>query len=181
MRKVVATEYLSLDGVFQEPGEWSFPFWSDEAAKFKFDELLATDALLLGRLTYQGFAAAWPKMERDPGGFADRMNGLPKYVASRTLRKLDWNNSRLIEGDLGDAVRKLKQEPGNDILIGGSGDVVNQLLEADLIDELRIMLHPIVLGGGKRLFRDGAKKTLGLTKTSQLGNGVVVLYYEPAR
>src|SRR5256885_8259913 len=181
MRKVVATEYLSVDGVFQEPGQWSFPFWSDEAAKFKLDELFASDLLLLGRVTYQGFAAAWPKMEADSAGFSERMNNLPKYVASRTLRKLDWNNSRLIEGDLPDAVRKLKQESGKDILIGGSGDVVNQLLQEDLIDELRIMLYPIVLGGGKRLFRDGAKKPLRLAKTHALGEGVVVLHYEPAR
>ncbi|TME26589.1 MAG: dihydrofolate reductase, partial [Chloroflexi bacterium] len=128
MRKIVATEYLSLDGVFQEPGEWSRPFWSDQAAKFKLDELFASDVLLLGRTTYQGFASAWPRMERDSAGFADRMNGMPKYVASRTLKKLDWNNSRLIEGDLADAVGRLKEETGKDVLIGGSGDVVNQLL-----------------------------------------------------
>ena len=181
VRKIVATEYLSLDGVFQEPGEWSRPFWSDQAAKFKLDELFASDVLLLGRTTYQGFASAWPKMERDSAGFADRMNGMPKYVASRTLKKLDWNNSRLIEGDLADAVGRLKQETGKDVLIGGSGDVVNQLLRQDLIDELRIMLYPIVLGGGKRLFRDGMKKSLRLAKTNELGNGVVVLSYEPAR
>jgi dihydrofolate reductase len=181
MRRVVATEYLTLDGVFQEPGEWSFPFWSEEAAKFKFDELFASDALLLGRLTYEGFAAAWPTMT-DEAGFADRMNGFPKYVVSSTLDKPEWNNSTVIKGNISEEVKKLKEEPGQDILLAGSGQLVEALMRDDLIDEFRFMVHPVILGSGKRLFRDGIdKRVLKLVDTKPFSSGVVVLTYELAR
>jgi len=177
MRKIVASEYVTLDGVMENP-QWTVPFRNDEGARFKHAELFASDALLLGRVTYQGFAAAWPT-STDEQGFADRMNSLPKFVASTTLDTLEWNAS-LIKGDVPAAVSKLKQQPGGDILIYGSADLVNTLLQHDLIDEYRLMVHPLVLGHGKRLFRDGnAMKTLQFMKAETLSSGVVVLFYAP--
>jgi dihydrofolate reductase len=177
MRRIVVTEYVSLDGVFEEPGQWSFPFWSEEASQFKLDELFACDAQLLGRLTYEGFAKAWPTMS-DEAGFADRMNAMPKYVVSTTLRDPQWNNTTVISNDVPEEVARLKREPGQDILVAGSGQLVRTLLQHGLVDELRFMVHPIVLGGGKRLFTD--RYTLELTDTKQFGSGVVVLSYAPA-
>ncbi len=189
MRKVIASEFVSLDGVMEDPS-WTFQFSSEEQQKFKFDELAASDALLLGRVTYEGFAAAWPNMMEQYGGprraelgeYADMMNGYPKYVVSTTLQEpLEWNNSTLIEGDVAEEVSRLKQQPGKDILIFGSGDLVNTLMRHDLIDEYRLMVFPVVLGSGKRLFRDGIDKiVLRLVDTETFGSGVVVLTYRPA-
>lgn len=179
MRKIVATEFVTLDGVMEEPSEWSFQFRNEEAAKFKFDELFTSDALLLGRVTYQGFAAAWPSMT-DEQGFADRMNSLPKFVVSTTLKEAAWSNSTLISENIPEEVAKLKQQPGQDILIYGSADLVHTLMQHDLIDEYRLMVHPIVLGRGKRLFRDGSDTTaLRLVDTRMTGTGLVILTYEP--
>jgi len=179
-RKVIVTEYVTLDGVMEEPGQWSFPFWNDEAAQFKSDELFASDALLLGRVTYQGFAAAWPTMT-DTGEFGEKMNSMPKYVASTTLEEVAWNNSRLIKGNVVEEVSALKRQPGQDILVAGSGVLVHTLMQHDLIDEYRLMVHPIILGSGKRLFRDGgAMKTLKLVETKTFSSGIVVLTYQPA-
>ncbi len=179
MRKVVVTEYVTLDGVMEEPGTWSFPFWNDELAKYKYDELFASDALLLGRITYQGFAAAWPTMT-DTGDFGERMNSLPKYVASTTLKEATWN-ATVIVGEVAEAIAKMKQESGQDILVAGSGDLVQTLMQHDLIDEYRFMVYPFVLGSGKRLFRDGsATKNLKLVETKTFSSGVVVLSYQPA-
>ncbi len=181
MRKVIVSEYVTLDGVMEEPGTWSFQFWNDEAAKFKFDELFASDALLLGRVTYQGFAKAWPSMT-DEQGFADRMNSLPKFVVSTTLKEVEWNNARLMKGNIAEEVSKLKQQPGQDILVSGSGELVHTLMQHDLIDEYRLMVHPVVLGSGKRLFRDGSDTTvLRLVDTKTFSSGVVVLTYQPAK
>ena len=179
MRRVVATEYVTLDGIMEEPGNWSFPFWSDEAAKFKSDELFASDALLLGRVTYEGFAKAWPTMP-DTGAFGERMNGLPKYVVSTTLETVEWNNSRLIKEHVAEEIATLKQQPGQDILLAGSGQLLRTLMEHDLVDEYRLMLYPLVLGSGKRLFtEESAKKVLRLVETKPLSSGVVVLTYHP--
>jgi dihydrofolate reductase len=176
--RLVATEYVTLDGVMEEPGEWSFPFFSEDAAKFKYDELFASDALLLGRVTYEAFAAAWPTMT-GTGDFGERMNSLPKYVASTTLKETEWN-AKLLEGDVVAAVTGLKQQPGRDLLLSGSASVFQLLMDRNLIDEYRLMVHPIVLGKGKRLFKDGMAKTiLKLSDTRALASGVVVLYYEP--
>jgi dihydrofolate reductase len=181
MRKLVVTEYVTLDGVMEEPGVWSFPFFSDDAAKFKYDELFASDALLLGRVTYEGFAKAWPTIT-GTGDFGERMNSLPKFVVSTTLDEVAWNNSRLIKENVAEEVAALKQQPGQDILVAGSGVLVHTLMQHDLIDEYRIMLHPIVLGSGKRLFRDGNDtKTLRLVETKPLSSGIVVLSYQPVR
>jgi dihydrofolate reductase len=178
MGKVVVTMFVSLDGVMEEPA-WTMPYWNDEIAKFKLDELFATDAHLLGRVTYQGFAAAWPS-RTDEAGFADRMNSLPKFVVSTTLEKVEWNNSRLIKENVAEEVSKLKQQPGQDILIAGSGTLVHTLMQHDLIDEYRLLVYPVVLGSGKRLFRDGSKATLKLVETKTFSSGVVLLRYQPA-
>ena len=189
MRKLVVSEFMTLDGVIEDPGGaekspfggWSMQFFSDEAGKFKFDELFAADAILLGRVTYQGFAAAWPSRS-DDAGFADRMNSLPKYVASRTLTAVDWKNSNLIKDDVAAHVRKLKAEPGQDILIAGSGQLVDSLTRDGVIDEYRLMIHPIIVGGGKRLFSEGLERTaLVLASVKQLPAGVVILTYLPKR
>jgi len=180
MRKVVVTMFVSLDSVTEAPEKWSFPFWNDEIAKFKHDELFASDALLLGRVTYQGFAAAWPS-RTDETGFADTFNNLPKFVVSATLEKVEWNNSRLIKGNVADEVSKLKQQPGQDIVIHGSGELVRTLMPHNLIDEYRLLVYPVVLGSGKRLFGDGSKATLKLAETKTFSSGVVLLRYQPAR
>ncbi len=180
MRKVIASEFVSLDGVMEDPN-WTFQFTSEEGWKFKFDELSASDALLLGRATYEGFAAAWPHMTEQYGDYADMMNGYPKYVVSTTLEEAKWNNSTLIKENVVAEVSRLKQQPGGDILIFGSGVLVNTLMQHDLIDEYRLMLVPVVVGSGKRLFRDGSDtKALRLVETKTFGSGVVVLSYRPA-
>src|SRR2546425_2372997 len=166
-RRLAATLFVSLDGVVESPEKWSFPYWNDEIAKFKHDETFASDALLLGRVTYEGFAAAWPS-RKDPEGFADRFNGMPKHVASKTLKKLEWNNSHLIKGDLGAAVSILKQQPGQDIVIHGSPGLIRSLMPHDLIDEYRLLVYPIVLGRGKRLFDETSQASLKLAESKVL-------------
>ena len=179
--RLVATEYLSLDGVFEEPGHWSGPFFNEEAAHFKLDELRASDALLLGRRTYEGFAAAWPSM-KDDAGFADRMNTMPKYVVSSTLTDPEWPGSRVITADVADEIRKLKEQPGGDLLLSGSGQLFNSLRQENLIDLYRIMLHPIALGRGRRLFPDSSPETaLTLTDSKPFRSGIIILEYEPAQ
>ncbi len=175
-RTLAATLFMTLDGVVEAPDKWSFPFWSDETGKFKSDELRATDALLLGRVTYEGFAAAWPG-RKDEEGFADRFNSMPKYVASKTLKKLEWNNSHLIKGDLAAEVSKLKQQPGRDVVIHGSPTLIRSLLPYDLIDEYRLLVYPIVLGRGKRLFDEASQAKLKLAESETFSKGVVKLVY----
>jgi dihydrofolate reductase len=178
MRRVVLAMYMSLDGVIEEPA-WTMEFWNDELGTYQYDQLFASDALLLGRVTYQGFAAAWPSMT-DEAGFADRMNSLPKYVASTTLEEAEWNAS-LIKENVAEEVARLKQQPGQDILIYGSGDLVHTLMQHDLIDEYRLMIFPLVLGSGQRLVRDGSsRKALRLVDTRTTSTGVVLLTYQPA-
>jgi dihydrofolate reductase len=178
--RLVATEYLSLDGIFEEPGQWSSPWFGEDAGQFKWAELQASDALLLGRKTYEGFAAAWPSMT-GTGEFGEKMNSMNKYVVSSTLDKVDWTGSQLITGNVADEVHKLKEQPGRDLLLSGSAQLVNALLHEGLIDVYRIMLYPVVLGKGKRLFADGVtERTLDLTATQRLSSGVIILEYEPA-
>jgi dihydrofolate reductase len=178
-RKVVASTYITLDGYIDEPGVWSFPFWSEEAMQFKAKELRESDAQLLGRLTYEGFAAAWPTME-GTGEFGEKMNSMRKYVASRTLETATWN-ATIIKGDVADKVRELKQEDGGDLLIGGSGQLIDYLTKHELIDEYRLMIVPIVLGNGtKRLFNGVPQRTFTLVDTLAFPTGVVVNTYHPA-
>lgn len=175
MRKITVSEFVTLDGVMEDPA-WTFPYWNDEMAKFKLDELLGSDALLLGRVTYQGFAAAWPS-RTDEQGYADRMNHLPKHVVSTTLEKAEWNNSTLIKEKVAEHVTQLKQQPGQDILVFGSGTLVKTLRQHDLVDKYNLLLYPVVLGKGKRLFRDGSAATLKFVATKTFRSGVVALCY----
>jgi len=178
--RLVATEYLSLDGVFEEPGQWSFPFFNDEAGQFKWAELQAADAQLLGRKTYEGFAAAWPTME-GTGEFGVRMNTMPKYVVTSTLDKLEWPGSKPVQGEVPAEVRKLKEMPGRDLLLAGSGQLFNALMEENLIDVYRFMVFPVLLGKGRRLFAHGFdQKNLELTDIKRFGTGVVVMDLVPA-
>ncbi len=189
MGKIVVTEFVSLDGVIEDPGGsenykhggWTFEIdRGEEGDKFKFGELVEAEAQLLGRVTYEGFAAAWPTME-DGAGFAEKMNSMPKYVVSSTLQEASWNNSTILSGDLVDEVAKLHREIDGVILVAGSAQLVQGLLERDLVDELRLMVFPVVLGEGKRLFGDvSAKKPLRLSDSRVLGDGIALLTYEPA-
>ncbi|HVH31530.1 MAG TPA: dihydrofolate reductase family protein [bacterium] len=188
MRRVIVSMFVSLDGVMEDPGGaekfkhggWTMAYWGDDIGKFKFDELFASDTLLLGRLTYQGFAAAWPS-RTDDAGFADRMNKLPKVVVSTTLKEVGWQNSRLVKGNVAGEVSKLKQQSGQDILIAGSGMLVHTLMQDDLIDEYRLLAYPVILGSGKRLFQDVTKTPLKLMETKTFSSGVVLLRYQPDR
>jgi dihydrofolate reductase len=189
MGKIVVTEFVSLDGVIEDPGGsedyrhggWTFEIdRGEEGDKFKLDELVEAEAQLLGRVTYEGFAAAWPTME-DGAGFAEKMNSMPKYVVSSTLREASWENTTILSGELGQEVEKLREEVDGVILIAGSAQLVQGLLERDLVDELRLMVFPVLLGEGKRLFGDvSAKKPLRLTASKTLGDGIALLTYEPA-
>jgi dihydrofolate reductase len=177
--RLVATEYLSLDGIFEEPGNWSRPFFNDEAGQFKWAELQASDAQLMGRHTYEGFSAAWPRMT-GTGEFGEKMNTMTKYVVSSTLDRVDWPGSKLIKGSVAEEVRRLKQLPGQDLLLAGSAQLFNAMMQENLIDLYRFMVHPIVLGKGKRLFADGVdSRTLKLTETKRFSAGIVILEYVP--
>jgi dihydrofolate reductase len=176
MRKVVLTEFLSLDGVMEDPA-WTAPFWNDEIADFKYSELFAADAMLLGRITYQGFAQAWPS-QTDEKGFADRMNNLPKIVVSTTLQKAEWNNSSIVSKNIPEEVSILKQQPGQDILIHGSCTLANSLIADNLIDVYRLLVYPVVLGKGKRLFLEGTQAGMKLVETKAFASGVVALVYQ---
>jgi dihydrofolate reductase len=189
MGKIVVTEFVSLDGVIEDPGGsenyehggWTFEIdRGEEGDKFKYDELVEAEAQLLGRVTYEGFAAAWPTME-DGAGFAEKMNSMPKYVVSSTLQEASWNNSTILAGELADEVARLHREVDGVILVAGSAQLVQGLLERGLVDELRLMVFPVVLGEGKRLFGDvSEKKPLRLTDSKTLGDGIALLTYEPA-
>ena len=183
--KIVVTEYISLDGVIEDPvgmensglGNWTAPFSrGPEGDRFKHDELFAADALIFGRATYEAFAVAWPHA-KDAAGYADRMNKLPKYVASSTLKSPNWGKTTIWNGDLAAAAKTMKAEGDGEILIFGSASVVHQLAPHGLIDEYRLMVYPTVLGAGKRLFPDGAKSQLSLAECQQLGGGIVLTRY----
>jgi dihydrofolate reductase len=185
MGRVVVSEFISLDGVMEDPGGaegfkhggWSFKFNDPDGMKFKLDETLAAGALLLGRVTYEGFAKAWPGMQ-DEVGFADKMNSMPKYVATSTLTSLEWNNSRRLGADLPAAVEGLRSTVEGDVLVAGSRTLAQALLAHDLVDELRLMTFPIVLGSGKRFFGELEEPlTLALTGCQQLATGTVILTY----
>ncbi len=178
MRKIVAAEYLTLDGVMEEPA-WTAPYWSKDLSDLQHDLLFASDALLLGRITYEGFSKAWPGM-KDEDGFAERINSLPKHVASTTLKELEWNAS-LIDGDVVEAVETLKQQKGANLLIYGSATLVQSLMQHGLIDEYRLMIHPLSLGAGKKLFAEGSEAKLKLVDTTVIATGVVVLTYQSER
>ena len=177
MRNLVVTEFLSLDGVMEAPA-WSFRYWNDEIAKFKGEETSSGDALLLGRVTYQGFAAAWPE-STDEG--APYFNNVRKYVVSTTLDTVEWNNSTLIQDHIVEAITNLKQQDGQDITVHGSATLVQTLMQHDLVDRYRLLVYPLVLGKGKRLFDEETTATLKLLESQAFSSGVVALIYEPDR
>ena len=185
--RIVVTEFVSLDGVMQAPGgeEFKYPGWSfefdrgEDGDQFKLDETRASEALLLGRVTYEGFAGAWPSRD---GEFADKFNSMPKYVVSSTLESPAWNNTTVLNGDVVEEVTKLKQDVDGDIVVHGSAQLVHALVDNDLVDELRLMVFPVVLGTGKRVFGETSdKKTMRLVDSKTVGEGVPVLIFEPAR
>ena len=187
MGNVIVTEFVSVDGVFEDPGGsenfenggWSFEFnRGDDGDKFKLDETMASDALLLGRVTYEGFADAWPKRSGDP--FSEKFNSMPKYVVSSTLENPDWNNSTVIGGNLSEEVAKLKDEYDHDIAVHGSGQLSRALLDEGLVDEVRLMVFPVVLGEGKRFFNGVDMRAFELADSKTVGpDGVIVLTYRP--
>jgi dihydrofolate reductase len=177
VRKIVASMLMAMDGVVENP-QWTSQFRSEESQKYKFDELFASDALLLGRITYQGLAAAWPGAT---GAYGERINRMPKYVPTTTLQEAEWN-ATLIKDNVGEEVTRLKQESGQDILIFGSVELIHSLMQEDLIDEYRLMVFPIIVGNGKRLFHgESQQKEFKLVQSQTFGSGVVVLTYEPNR
>jgi dihydrofolate reductase len=184
MGKIVVSEFISLDGVIEDPGGggfrhagWTFEFETGEdGQKFKFDEVMSSDALLLGRVTYEEFATAWPTME-GTGEFGERMNGMPKYVVSSTLKSAEWQSSTVLDGELAEEMAGLKQDLAGSILVNGSAQLVQGLLELDLVDELRLMVFPVVLGEGKRLFGTTTdKKRLRLTSSTTLGDASLLIF-----
>jgi dihydrofolate reductase len=187
MGRIVVTEFVSLDGVMEAPGgneDFEYAGWSfeiergEEGDRFKLDETMSSDALLLGRVTYEGFAAAWPSRE---GEFADKFNTMPKYVVSSTLEGPEWNNTTVLKGDVEEEVAKLKREFDGDIVVHGSARLVQTLLDHDLVDELRLMVFPVVLGTGKRIFGETSdKKPLQLVDSKVVGDGVAILTYKAA-
>jgi len=188
MGRIIVTEFASLDGVVEDPGgaeDFKYGGWSfeisrgDEGDRFKLDETMGSDALLLGRVTYEGFADAWPKRD---GEFADKFNNMPKYVVSSTLGNPEWTNTTVLRGDVAEEVATLKQEQDGEIVVHGSVQLAQTLLEHDLVDELRLMVYPVVLGSGKRLFGETSdKKPLKLVDSKTVGDGVAILVYQPAR
>ena len=188
MRRIVVTEFISLDGVVEDPGGaegfrhggWSFKFNDPDGMKYKLDETMDHEAMLLGRVTYEGFAQAWPG-RTDDVGFAEKMNSMPKYVVSQTLTQADWNNSTILSGDLAEEVTTLKEQDGGDILVAGSVSLVRGLTDLGLVDEFRLMMFPVALGEGKRLFEgisDAA--TLNLVDVKPLETGTLILTYHRA-
>jgi len=184
MARIVITEFVSLDGVMEDPGGsesfkyggWTFQIDRGDGDQFKQDETMATDALLLGRVTYQGFAEAWPQRE---GEFADKFNSMPKYVVSSTLENPTWNNTTVLSGDVVEEVTKLREAPGGDIAVHGSARLAQTLIEHDLVDELHLMVFPVVLGAGKRFFAETSdKKRLRLKESKVVGDGVAIMIYE---
>ncbi len=187
MGRIVVTEFISLDGVIEAPGGgegfahagWTFEIpRGEEGDKFKLDEVMDAEAQLLGRVTFEGFAAAWPSMQ---GPFADKFNSMPKYVVSSTLDSPEWNNSTVLKGDVAEEVAKLRESLDGDVLVAGSAQLVQALLEHDLVDELRLMVFPVVLGQGKRLFgATSDKKRMQLADSKIVGEGIAILTYRPA-
>ena len=187
MAKVVVSEFVTLDGVAEDPGGaegferggWAFRFdRGPEGDRFKLDEVMASDALLLGRVTYEGFAEAWPSRT---GEFADKFNGMRKYVVSTTLQEPVWNNSTVIAGDVADRIAELRRGPGGDVLVNGSMQLVRTLIEHDLVDEYRLMVFPVVLGAGRRLFADPTDSAALRLLDARRAGECLILIYEPAR
>ncbi|WP_308209542.1 dihydrofolate reductase family protein [Micromonospora sp. RHAY321] len=182
MGRLVATTFMSLDGVIKNPEEWQGPFFGEDAGRFAEERLFASDALLLGRGIYEVYAATWPTMD-DDGGFVEKINKMPKYVVSTTLDKAEWENTTIIRGDVADQVAKLKQEFEQDILVYGVGQLAHELLAHGLVDELEVWVHPILVGrtGGEALIgREGSRHEFELVGTETTELGVIICRYRPA-
>jgi dihydrofolate reductase len=179
MGKIIVTEFLSLDGVMEDP-MWTFKYWNDEIAQFKAEETTPNDVLLLGRVTYEAFAEAWPQRTDEASG-GKYFNSVRKYVVSNTLDKAEWHNSQIIRGDILQEITKLKQQEGENLVVHGSGALAQWLIQHDLVDTYRLLVYPVVLGKGKRLFDEGVTATLQLVETRSFSSGVAALIYEPAR
>lgn len=176
MRKIIVSTYVSLDGVIDNP-TWTMPYWADDIAEFQSEDLFASDALLLGRETYEGFAEAWSS-RAGADAFADRMNALPKYVPTRTLDEAIWN-ATLLKGDVVAQITDLKQQPGMNILKFGGGELLDTLIQHNLLDELHLLIYPVLVGSGTRLVPDGTEGKLKLVNTKQFSTGVVAHIYQP--
>jgi dihydrofolate reductase len=181
MRRVVASEFVSLDGVMESPEKWHFPYFDEEMGQEIGAAMGQTDAMLMGRVNYEEWADFWPQQDQEENPAAVHMNGVRKYVVSTTLKEpLGWNNSTLIGGNVAEEIDKLKRQPGKDIAISGSGTLVRSLLQKNLLDELRLMVHPVVVGSGRRLFEEGGdRKELELVDSKTFSTGVVYLTYRP--
>jgi len=182
VRKIVAAEFLSLDGVMESPDQWHFPYFNDEMGQAVGEGFAASDALLMGRVLYEEWAAYWPNQDPEENPVAATMNSIRKYVVSTTLEEpIGWNNTSLIQENVAEELSELKRQPGKDIVISGSGALVRSLLDGGLIDELKLMVHPVVVGSGKRLFEEGERQTaLDLVDSRTFSTGVVYLTYRPA-
>ena len=182
MRKLIVSEFMTLDGVMEAPETWQFPYFSDDMAEYIKEQILASDVMLLGRVTYETFAGYWPNVTTNEFGIADKLNSSPKFVVSSMLDRVAWNNSTLIKSNVLGEIMRLKQEQPNGIIgTTGSATLVQSLMDADLVDEYQLTVHPVVLGGGKRLFREGDTAKLKLVETRAFSAGVVLLRYHPDR
>ena len=171
---------MSLDGVMESPEKWQFPYLSEDVTEVIMAQILEADAILLGRVTYEIFAASWPSRTNNEFGVADKLNTAPKFVVSETLEIAEWNNTTIIKDDIEKGIAKLKQNPGGDIALIGSGQLLEALMRYGLVDEYRLLLHPVVLGGGRRLFADGVHAVLELIEVKRFTSGVVLLCYQPS-
>jgi dihydrofolate reductase len=179
MRNIIVTQFMSLDGVVENPS-WTFPYWNDETAKFKAEETTPNDVLLLGRVTYQGFAASWPQRTDEASGGV-YFNSVRKYVVSNTLDTVEWNNSVLVKGNAVEEVTKLKQQGGENLVVHGSATLAQTLIEHNLVDRVRLLIYPVVIGKGSRLFKEGLTAKFSLAETRQFSSGVVALIYAPTQ
>lgn len=179
MSKIVVTSFMTMDGVIESPEKWSIPYWNNEIESFKDGELLAADAQLLGRKTYEIFAEAWPSRS---GHYADRLNETPKYVVSSRLQQAEWNNSHVVAGGSGLAaeLQQLKARHSGNLLVHGSHSLVQALVQHELVDEYHILVYPLIVGEGRRLFAGGSQASLKLTRSAEMGGGVVLLVYQRA-
>lgn len=179
MRKIIVTEFVSLDGIMEDP-QWTFKYWNDEIAAFKGEETSNNEPILLGRVTYEGFAQAWPqRTDEESGGVY--FNGTRKYVVTTTLDKAEWNNSVIISDNIIEEITKLKEEDGSDMIVHGSATLAQTLIKHDLVDQIRLLVYPVVLGKGKRLFDEDTTASFKLLETRAFSSGVVALIYEPER
>ena len=180
MYKIIGNLFMAIDGVVESPDKWSLSYWNDDIANVVMGGMQNADALLLGRVTYEGFAQAWPDRTDDDDPGAEFMNNVKKYVVSRTLRKVDWNNSTLLEGEVADSVRELKESGNGEIAMSGSSTLIRSLLELKLLDELNLLVYPVIVGHGKRLAEsDGDLLPLELVASTAFGNGVIHQLYRP--